>query len=325
LICIISDSHYAPYNIATEEYLLKTKQDNCFLLYRNAPSIIVGRHQNTLAEINYDYVREHDIPVVRRMTGGGTVFHDLGNLNFCFIMLADGEGWTFEKYTAPILELLSELGIKAELQGRNDLTIDGLKFSGNAKLVWRNKVLQHGTILFSSRMTDLSQALTVNPLKFADKAVKSVRARVTNVSEHLPHPLTIEEFVDKLHAHVKSMYPQAQDYAFAPEEKATIRQLVDEKYGTWDWNFGISPKYNYSKAIRAQCGTIEVYLDVHKGRIAAVRIFGDFFARKDLAELEDALTGLAHQEDCVLRCLEESDVSSFFGDLSATELLPVFF
>ncbi len=325
MLCIISDSHFAPYNIATEEFLLKSKQEDFFLLYRNTPSIIVGRHQNTLAEINCEYVREHGIPVVRRMTGGGTVFHDLGNLNFCFIMLAGGEGWTFEKYTAPIIELLSEYGIKAELQGRNDLTIAGLKFSGNAKLVWHNKMLQHGTILFASKMTDLSQALTVNPLKFADKAVKSVRARVTNVSDHLTATLGIEEFIDKLHAHVRSMYPQARDYTFTPEERAAIQTLVDTKYGTWDWNYGSSPKYNFSKAIRTKCGTIEVYLNVQKGRITAVRIFGDFFARRDLNELESALTNIDHQENIVHRRLEELDLSSFFGDLSAAELLPVFF
>ena len=326
MLSIFSKSNFAPYNIATEEYLLRVMDTEAFLLYINAPSIIVGMHQNSIAEINLDYVKEHQIPVVRRLTGGGTVFHDLGNLNFCFIMnAADDNPWTFAKYTAPILEVLNDLGVNAMLKGRNDLVIEDMKFSGNAKLVERGKILQHGTILYSSRMGALTAALKVNPLKFSDKAVKSIRSRVTNVSEHLPEALPLEEFTALIRAKVYSLYPDARDYSFTPEDEVAIQKLCDEKYNTWDWNFGTSPKYNLSRAIRTAAGTIESYLDIQKGRISQIRIYGDFFSSRPISELEEILTGMAHNEQDIFSKLEEIDHQAYFGAVTPTELLELFF
>lgn len=272
MISVFSTSQSAPFNIATEEYLLRHSPHEAFLLYINQPSIIVGMHQNSIAEINQDYVREHNIPVVRRLTGGGTVFHDLGNLNFSFIMDSrDDSPWNFQRYTAPILEVLRDLGVHAELHGRNDLVIDGLKFSGNAKLVENGRILQHGTILFSSRLVDLSAALKVNPLKFSDKAVKSVRARVTNVAEHLSQELALERFVEMIRAKVHSLYPEIVEHVFSSQELMIIQKLCDEKYSTWEWNYGQSPKYNFSHSIRTAAGTIEAYLDIQKGRLEQIK------------------------------------------------------
>ena len=326
MISVFSTSQDAPFNIATEEYLLRHCPHEAFLLYINQPSIIVGMHQNSIAEINQDFVRQHNIPVVRRLTGGGTVFHDLGNLNFSFIMDSKGDSpWNFQHYTAPILEVLHDLGVQAELQGRNDLVIEGLKFSGNAKLVENGRILQHGTILYSSRLVDLSAALKVNPLKFSDKAVKSVRARVTNVTEHLAQELPLQRFVELVRAKVHSLYPEIGEHVFSTEELKQIQKLCDEKYKTWEWNYGHSPKYNLSNSIRAAAGTIEAYLDIQKGRLEGIRIFGDFFSNQDLSVFEDTLKDTPHERAAILEKLQCLDLEQFFGKVSAKELLELFF
>lgn len=322
MLFISSQSNYAPFNIASEEYILGKFSDDVFLLYRNAPSLIVGRHQNTLAEINGDYVREHGLPVVRRLTGGGTVFHDLGNLNFSFIMRREGnEEGGFAKFTAPILAALAALGIEARLEGRNDLTIKGMKFSGNARANHRDKIQQHGTILFSSRIADLSQALRANPLKFRDKAVKSVSSRVTNVSEHLDKPLEMEDFIRLIENEVLRLYPDSREYSFTETDVAVVEKLVAEKYGTWEWNFGHSPAYNHVRAIRCGAGTIEFHTDVRRGRISALRVFGDFFGDRDLEEFEAAFSGVRHRADDIRQVLGKLPLNEFFGPAGTEEIL----
>ncbi len=326
MLFIVSHSNYAPFNIASEEYILENFAEDVFLLYRNAPSIIVGKNQNTLAEINQDYVRENSIPVVRRLTGGGTVFHDLGNLNFSFIMNRNGEEERgFAKYTAPVLSALQALGIDARLEGRNDLTIKGMKFSGNAKALHRNKIQQHGTILFSSKIKDLSQALKVNPLKFSDKAVKSVSARVTNVSDHLVQALELEQFIQLIQNQVLSIYPDAREYAFSEEDCEQIRALVDSRYDTWEWNYGSSPNYNHVKVKRLGAGIVEVHTDVHKGIITALKIYGDFIGNRAIEELEHALTGLPHRAEDILEALKKLPIEEFFGSVCEEEILDLLF
>ena len=322
MLCIFYPSNDPYFNLATEEYLLKEFKEDLFSLWRNANSIIVGKHQNALAEINLDFVKQNQIKVVRRLSGGGTVFHDLGNLNFTFIMNGESNQLVdFHKYTVPIIDVLRKLGVDARFEGRNDLTIDGKKFSGNAEHVYRNRILHHGTLLFSSVMTDISAALNVDPMKFSDKAVKSVRSRVTNISEHLETPIDIMEFKDLVMAHIMEMYPDAVSYEFSAYDLEQIQLLCDEKYRTWDWNFGYSPKYNLQRFIKTVGGKIEFDIDVEGGVIRNLKIFGDFFNTKDTSEVEEILRGCIHEEGAVKEKLKNIDIGEYFTRVSQDEFV----
>jgi lipoate-protein ligase A len=322
MLCIKSTTNNPAFNLATEEYLLKHKDEECFYLYINHPSIIVGKHQNTLAEINVEHVKKERIDVIRRLSGGGAVFHDPGNLNFTFIKKGEKDKLVdFRKYTQPILDVLVKHGVEAKFEGRNDLTIEGKKFSGNAEHVYQNKILHHGTLLFSSKLPDLSKALRVNPLKYKDKAVKSVRSRVTNISVHLKYPLTLQQFEDSIVEHVRDMYIDSRIYELTEEDKAAIQKLVDEKYGTWQWNFGYSPEYNFQKGMKTQGGHIEVNLDVHKGLIKKAKIYGDFFNTKDVQELENLLEGLPHDYNQLNEQLKAIDISEYFSNVTREEFI----
>jgi lipoate---protein ligase len=321
---IIRRHNTDPYfNLATEEYVLKEIRDDSFMLWRNAPSIIVGKHQNTLAEINLDYINEQDIKVVRRLSGGGAVFHDLGNLNFTFTMQGDGANLiNFRKYTDPILEVLVKLGIDARFEGRNDLTIDGKKFSGNAMHIWKNKVLSHGTLLFSSHMPDLSKALNADPMKFRDKAVKSVRSRVTNISEHLKTPMDVMEFSSMIEQHIMEKYPDAKLYELTGSDRSNIEELVRTKYGTWEWNFGYSPQYNFRKVLRTEkSGTLEFNVEVKDGIILEVKIFGDYFNMYDTEIIENALRNVPHTYDRIKEALAGFHLGDYFNNLTLEEFM----
>lgn len=323
MICV-NNLYTDPYfNMAMEEYFLKNFSENIFILWRNEPAIIVGKHQNSLAEINVDFVRQRGIKVVRRLTGGGAVFHDLGNINFTFI--ENGSKPDFQKFTRPILDVLINLGVNARFEGRNDLTIDGRKFSGNAIAVWQNRTLEHGTLLFSAEMTDLSAALKVNPLKFEDKAVKSTRSRVTNISEHLKQQLTVTEFRDKVMHHIMSVYPDSRFYNYTNEDIKAIEDLRDNKYSTWDWNFGTSPTYAFSKMVRTGGGNVEFHIQANKGVIENIRIFGDFFGTKDIKEIEELLTNCKHQPEAISQKLNEVDINQYIAGAMVNELVNAMF
>lgn len=315
------------FNLAAEEYILKNFTEDTFALWRNDSSVIVGKHQNTLAEINQAYIQKKNIKVVRRISGGGAVFHDIGNLNFTFTQKSEDENKiNFRKYTKPILDVLRSMGVDARFEGRNDLTIKGMKFSGNAMHIWKNRVLHHGTLLFSSDIPDLSEALRADPSKFEDKAVKSIPSRVTNITDHLMESLNVMQFADRIEQFIMKSNPHASLYELTEEDIATIQQLADTKYRTWEWNYGYSPKYNFKKVIRtAKSGIIELNLDVHEGIITAIRIFGDYFGVLDSEDIEQALSGIPHNEAAIREALKPFEIGKYFTNMNKELFIQSFF
>ena len=309
------------FNLAMEEYLLKNFTEDMFILWRNENAVIVGKNQNTLSEINLDYIKEHSIPVVRRQSGGGAVFHDLGNINFTFIANNNDSFSDFKRFTTPIIDLLKTLNINAEFSGRNDLLIDGCKFSGNAQYNYKNRVMHHGTLLFSSQITDLSNALKVKPIKFEGKGVKSVKSRVTNISDHLKEPLTILEFKDLIMNYLEKINTDNKHYTLSELDIENINKLVEEKYSTWDWNFGNSPKYTLYNELKYPGGNVEFNLNVDKGIIKDIKFFGDFFGKYDISTVEDLLINTKHEENNLREILNSININDYFLGANADILV----
>ena len=309
------------FNLAMEEYLLKNFNEDMFILWRNENAVIVGKNQNTLSEINLDYIKEHSIPVVRRQSGGGAVFHDLGNINFTFIANNNDSFSDFKRFTTPIIDLLKTLDINAEFSGRNDLLIDGCKFSGNAQYNYKNRVMHHGTLLFSSQITDLSNALKVKPIKFEGKGVKSVKSRVTNISDHLKEPLNILEFKDLIINYLEKINTDNKHYTLSELDIENINKLVEEKYSTWDWNFGNSPKYTLYNELKYPGGNVEFNLNVDKGIIKDIKFFGDFFGKYDISTVEDLLINTKHEENNLREILNSININDYFLGANADILV----
>ena len=312
MLLINNTSTNAYFNLAMEEYFLKNTNEDIFMLWRNESAIIVGKNQNTLSEINYEYVKQNKIKVVRRQSGGGAVFHDLGNINFTFISCNDNSFSDFKRFTMPIIDALKNLNIQAEFSGRNDLLIDNQKFSGNAQYNYKNKVMHHGTLLFSSEINDLSSALKVKPSKFIGKSVKSVKSRVTNIANHLEKDMTVLEFKNYLMNFINSKYENNCLYQLSEEDINEINKLVEDKYNTWQWNFGHSPKYAFNNEIKYPGGNIEFSLNVEKGLIKEIKFFGDFFGKKDVSYIEDLLKNTNHNEASIRSILNNIDINDYF-------------
>ncbi|WP_121609667.1 lipoate--protein ligase [Mesobacillus foraminis] len=311
-------------NLAIEEYAVKNLDINetYLLFYINEPSIIIGKNQNTIEEINTDYVEKNGIHIVRRLSGGGAVYHDLGNLNFSFITKDDGDSFhNFRKFTEPVVQALKKIGVNAELSGRNDLIVEGRKISGNAQFSTRGRMFSHGTLMFNSEIENVVSALKVKKDKIESKGIKSIRSRVANISEFLQEKMSVEEFRSLLLKNIFSDSNEIPEYELTDSDWEKIRELSKERYQNWDWNYGRSPKFNLQHSYRFPVGQIDVRLEVNKGRIENCKIYGDFFGVGDVGEIEENLTGVKYERASLESALENINIQHYFGNVSKEEFL----
>lgn len=316
-------------NLALEEYFLKHAPvpDDLVILWQNSPTVVIGRNQNAAVEINSPFIAEHSIQVVRRLSGGGAVYHDLGNLNFTFITsLATVGHNNFSHFTLPIIAALAELGVTAEFTGRNDLTIEGQKFSGNAQYIHRDRLLHHGTLLFDTDMAVLSQALSGSDAKHDKPAVASVRSKVTTIRRHLPPTITLAEFEAVL---LKAIFANAaaryRSYELTNTDRQAIEALADKRYLDAVWTYGTTPLYNRSNKQTFTGGTVQVLLNVQNGTLRHCKICGDFFATGDMDEFATTLSGTSFTREAVASIVNAWLPDHPIHDISPNELLSCFF
>lgn len=305
---IISSSKDPAFNLAAEEYLLRQKKEDYAFFYINRPSVIIGKHQNALAEINLPYLEEQNIPVFRRMSGGGTVYHDEGNLNFCFIKNGDNSDLVnFKKATEPIVSALQRRGLPARNGERNDLLLNYKKISGNACHVFKRRVMHHGTLLYQSDLNRLTGSLKSDPTRFEDKAVKSVRSEVVNINQVLQSKETTTEFLQNLVEDLLRNNTDWEKATFSKVDLDKIEELKKEKYDNSEWNYRYGPAYTFKKRLQSGRLVFGVKLRVEKGRITQLEIKGNYKPEEDLKALEIRLLGCYHDKNSLLKLLQETD------------------
>lgn len=311
-------------NLAVEEYILKhlnVEHEDYFLFYINGPSIIIGKNQNTSEEVNLKYVEENGIDVVRRLSGGGAVYHDEGNLNFSFITKDDGNSFNnFKKFTQPIVDALKKLGVDAEMTGRNDIQVGERKISGNAQFTTRGRMFSHGTLMFNSNIEEVVNSLNVSEEKMRSKGIKSVRSRVANITEFLDGEMEMDQFIEAL---LRSIYngEEPERYVLRDEDWEIVQDISKERYANWDWNFGKSPKFDVETKRRFPIGTIDVRLNVNRGTITDAKIYGDFFGVGEIHDVEQVLIGTRFERAAIREQLAQIDIKHYFGNVELEELV----
>ncbi len=313
------------YNLAFEEYVLKQRKDGDYLLlWQNDRTVVVGQNQNVEEEIDRAFVDAHNIRVVRRATGGGAVYHDLGNLNYSFITDAgDPEQLTLSRFVSPVVSALRALGLDAEASGRNDITVGGRKVSGTAQRLTEDRLLHHGTLLFDADTDMASRALRADPQKFQSKSVKSVHSRIGNIRPALKSDMTLPAFWIYLRNALSGdgFVPAA----LRKDELAEVQSLKAEKYETWDWIYGRSPRYEMQNQQRFVGGTLKVQMTIKKGYIAGIAFYGDFLSMRPLDTVTQALTGCPFRPEAVHTALSALPIHQYFGRISEQEITSVMF
>jgi lipoate-protein ligase A len=320
MLYLRNDSTDPCFNLAFEEYAFRNigLGEPVAFIWQNEPTVVIGRWQNTVEEINCEYVEKNHIHVVRRITGGGAVYHDLGNINYTFISQKEGDVFEFAKFTQPVIEALADMGVKAELSGRNDITVGGAKISGNAQYSSGGRLLHHGTILYASDLSVVSKSLQVKPDKIQSKGIKSVRSRVANIADCMTAPMPLEEFKERILSHLLQDN-KAERYELSAQEMEKVRRLADEKYRSWEWVYGQSPKFNLQKRRKFPFGEVDVRMQVEHGIIQECTVFGDFFSNEDPNELCRRLVGSELRREPLTEILMKACVGKYFSQLTAEE------
>ena len=284
------------FNLAAEEFLLKNSQEDLLMLWQNESSVVVGKHQNVVAEVNLNFVQDNHIPVIRRISGGGTVYHDRGNINLTVIQRAGNQKYPvdFKKFASPVITFLEQFGLEVDFKGKNNLLVNGKKISGNSAHVFKNRVLHHGTLLFNTNLDILEKAIHPRNNNIFDKSIKSIRASVVNIADLLDKPVTKDEFLENLGQFLKNYYSVTTENPLTETEQQAIQKLAGEKYSSWNWNFGYSPKYTLRQEKDTEYGRFQVTMTVIEGRIASVELI---FEGKKLEKTEQQLLGQKHDKN----------------------------
>lgn len=325
VIYLETGSQDPSYNLAVEEYVLTSRLEGGYLLlWQNGSTVVIGQNQNAEEEIDRAFVEAHGIRVVRRTTGGGAVYHDLGNLNYSFITDAGGaERLTMERFTVPVVNALRGLGLQAEASGRNDILVEGKKVSGTAQRLYKNRILHHGTLLFDTDPNMAAGALRAAPEKFRSKSAKSVRSRIGNIRDFLRTDMDLPAFWEYLKTALAG--GGFVTGALSEEELRAVEALKREKYDTWEWNFGRSPQYDMANKRYWSGGSLEVRAAVKEGRITAIAFYGDFLSRRPLDQLTASLQGCAFRREDVEAVLARHPLPDYFGGITESEILETMF
>ena len=312
------------WNLAFEEYVLLNKKENdVLILWQNDNAVIIGQNQNTAAEINAPFVEEHGVRVVRRTTGGGAVYHDLGNLNYSFISDYESiEASSLERFTRPIVAALAALGVRAEASGRNDILVEGCKVSGTARRIAGGRILYHGTLLFDSNPEMVAGTLKVDPEKIRSKGVQSVRSRVGNIRSFLREDMTLQEFWEHLK---KEMAGECVTDQLSGVELAAVSELADSKYRTREWNYGGSAGLELHSKKRFPGGGLEVSLETEKGTIRGIQLRGDYLSMRPSEDLTRALEGCPYDPVSVSERLRAFDLREYLGGITEEQFIETIF
>ncbi len=302
-------------------YLLKelNLNDDVFLFWRTVPTLMIGKHQNTIEEINYDYVKEKKICVVRRITGGGTIYTDPNGWQFSYIIKKPFMNIDFTEYVKPVINALAQQGIEASYNDRNDIYIKGKKISGNSQYCDEQCGLHHGSILFNTDLDELVRAITVSDDKIISKGIKSVRERVTNIKDYFDREINSIAFKNLIVNEI--LKNNEKRYILTLNDIDRVNEIRNQKFKSWEWNYGKSPKFNIIKSKRCKGGKIEFHLNIKKGYIAECKIYGDFFCKGDINYVSKALEGCFYKEENIRAILKEINAESIFYKFSIDELV----